>query len=95
MRSKERLRVSDYFQSNKVELFNIWLDSGKDWDHVKLYVDRVYAQVNQSTRGYVSVKGRDLKEQYGETKGQQLIDSRKSSGCWYADDDFPTDPDDS
>ena len=82
-------------QSNKVELFNVWLDSEKSWDAVKLHVDRVYAQVNQSTRGYISVKGRDLKKQYGEEKGQQLMDTRKASGWWYADDDFPTDPDDS
>lgn len=68
MRSKERFKMGDYFETHKNECFGIWLDSNKSWDAVKLHVQRIHQSVNESSRGYISMKGRTIKEQYGETK---------------------------
>lgn len=50
VRSKERFRVHDFFQSNKVECFNMWLDSGKSWDEAALQVERLHKVKNESAR---------------------------------------------
>lgn len=94
MRSKEKFRVYSYFQSNKVELFNLWLDSNRDWESTTLKVERLQQQVNQSSRGWISVKGKDIVVQYGKEKGEQIIQSRTTSGLYYDDEDFPNDIDD-
>lgn len=93
MRSKERFKMGEYFETHKNECFGIWLDSNKSWDAVKLHVQRIHQSVNESSRGFISVKGRDIKEQYGDTKGQQIINKRTADGWYYADPDFPDDPD--
>ena len=85
--------MHDYFETNKVELFNFWLDHDKNWDECKLYVDRIHESGNRSTRGFKSMKGRDIKAAYGDTKGQEIIEARKKIGWCYKDDDFPDDDD--
>lgn len=94
VRSKERYRLHSYFQSNKLDLFNIWLDSDQNWDTTVLEVERVQQQTNEAKRGWESKKGRDIKKEFGEEKGQQIIDSRTLSGMYYDCDLFPNDPDD-
>lgn len=95
MRSKQRFRVYDYFEANRVELFNMWLDSDKNWDEIKVKVDRLHENTNEASKGFISVKGRDIKKQYGDERGQQIMDARVESGMYYKDDDFPEDPNDS
>lgn len=93
VRSKQRFRVYEYSQSNKLECFNLWLDSDKSWDAIKLHVDRIHQQENCSKRGWVSVQGRDIRAKYPEDKANQLIASRKQEGLYYEDPDFPGDDD--
>ena len=95
VRSKERFRVHDYFQANKVELFNFWLDSNQSWDACQLHVQRSQEHENESKRGWVSVQGRDIRAKYPEAKAKQLMDARKADGMYYEDPDFPGDDDDS
>ena len=95
MRSKQRFKVHEYFETNRIELVNMWLDSEKSWDEVKIKVDRLHENTNEASKGFISVKGRDIKKEYGDVKGQQIIDARKESGLFYKDDDFPDDSDDS
>lgn len=94
VRSKDRFRVHSYFQSNKQELFNIWLDSSQSWDATCLEVQRIQTQTNEAKRGWESKKGRDIKREFGEEKGTKIIEARTSSGLYYECDIFPNDPDD-
>lgn len=94
MRSKQRFRVHSYFQSNKVELFNLWLEEGQDWDATAIKVDRIVSQSNEAKKGWLSVKGKTILKEYGEEKGRQIIASRTSAGLWYDCDDFPGDVED-
>ena len=84
----------DYFQQNKVELFNCWLDNEQSWDKCKIMVDRIHEQQNESKRGWISMQGRDIKARYPAQKATQIIESRKSEGLYYEDPDFPGDDDD-
>ena len=88
VRSKERFRMFDYFQSNKVELFNIWLDSGKNWDQCQLHVKRSQESRNSSTRGWTSIQGRDIKAKYPAEKAKTLMETRYNAGMYYDDPDF-------
>lgn len=91
VRSKERFRVHSYYQSNKVELFNLWLDSNQSWDATVVKVDRIVSQTNESKKGWISVRGKKIIEEFGEEKGNQIIQSRTASGLYYNCDDFPED----
>ena len=94
VRSKQRFRVHNYFQSNKVELFNIWLDEGKNWDRTCLEVSRIQSQTNEAKKGWISMQGKDIKKQYDEQKAKRIIESRVSAGLYYECEDFPQDEDD-
>lgn len=91
VRSKERFRVYDYFQSNKLELFNFWLDSGKSWQTCQLHVERIQSQSNESRKGWIAMQGRDLKLKFGDDRGKEIIQKRREEGMWYEDDLYPTD----
>ena len=92
-RSKERFKVHEYYQSNKLECFNMWLNSGKSWDAVALQVERSHQQQHESTQGWISVQGKEIKKQFNEEKAASLIASRKQSGMYYESTDFPNDDD--
>ena len=88
-RSKEKYRVYEYYQSNRVELFNLWLDENKSWDAVALSVERIHKQQNESKRGWITIQGKELKKSHEPAKLEKLIQLRKSSGMWYESEDFP------
>ena len=71
----------------------MWLDSGKDWNQCSLTLERTLKQKNESEKGWCAVQGRELKKKYegNPEKYQKLVESRKKSGLWYPDDDFPDD----
>lgn len=94
VRSKERYRIHSYYQSNKLELFGIFLDSGCCWDTTCLAVERKQSQTNEAKRGWIAKRGKDIKIEYGEEKGLQIIASRTSAGLYYESEDFPNDADD-
>lgn len=72
----------------------MWLDYDKSWDATTLAVERHHQTKQKSTTGMVAVKGKNLKKEYNDEQVQQLIKSRKESGLWYADTDFPDCEDD-
>lgn len=89
------LALSDYLQSNRSDLFNLWVDSNQDWRKVELKVQRSVENENTATKGWEAVQGKVLREKFTEEKYQKLINARKASNLWYEDDDFPGDDDDS
>ena len=91
VRSKERFKVYGFYQSNKLDLFSIWLDSGMSWDKASLEVQRQHKSINEAKKGWEAKKGKDIMAQYGETKGKQVIASRMQQSLFYGDEDFPTD----
>ena len=90
-RKKFPVSLAETFNSQKVELFNMWLDSGKDWSRTKLQVERQNEMRNQSIKGWTAIQGKVLKEKLGEEKWKTVLAKRKASGLFYEDDDFPGD----
>ena len=82
------------YKKNKVELFNLWLDSGRDWDQTCILVERSQSNLNLNRKEWKGVKAKDLKAQFGEAKALEIIAKRQESGMWYKDEDFPSDPED-
>ena len=93
VRSKERFRVHSYFQSNGIELFNIWLDCDKSWDRTSLEVQRIQTHTNEAKKGWHSVQGKTLKQQYNPEKAQAIFSQRVKDGLFYDCEDFPGDED--
>lgn len=89
------MALSEVFQTQKVELFNWWLDSGRDWDKVQMIVKRVAEGRNTSTKGWHAVQGKQLRTQLTQEKFDKLVASRMQSGLYYQDEDFPDDTDES
>ena len=48
---------------------------------------------NTTTKGWEAVQGKTLKGKYSEAKFQQIVKSRRESGLFYEDEDFPNDDD--
>ena len=94
VRSNGRFKVHDFFSAQKVECFNLWLDSGKSWDTVKLKVERMHAESVESTRGWVAQQGKDIRKNHSDEKAEAIFKARKASGLWYPSEDFPDDDDD-
>lgn len=94
VRSKERFRVHEYYSTKKLELFNMWLDSGKSWDQTVLKVKGIHQDASTAKSGWIAMQGRDIKAKLGTDKGEQVITSRKDAGLYYKDADFPDCDDD-
>ena len=94
-RSKFPVQLSEFYTTNKIELFNFWLDSGRDWQSCVLKVERTVEAKNRATKGWEAVQGKDLRKQYTtKEKFDKVVEARKSAGLYYEDDDFPGDIDD-
>ncbi len=76
---------------SKVDVFNAWLDSGKNWDECKMKVTRKHTSESESLQGWVATNGRDLVAQYGKDKAKTLMDKRSAAGLCYDHEDFPND----
>ena len=94
--TKTPIAVSEYATShaNKVDLFNMWLGSNRDWSQCELHVKRQQEKKNEGVKGWQAVQGSVLKTRYTPEKWEKLKESRKASGLWYPDTDFPDDDDD-
>lgn len=88
--------LSSYTESNssKLDLFNMWCDANRNWDEVKLQVQRKVEATNRAKRGWEAVQGKVLKDRLAPEKFDKLIASRKAFGMFYEDEDFPNDVDD-
>ena len=89
--TKVPVTVSEYCTShaNRVDMFNMWLSSDKDWSKCELLLERKMEKKNEGTKGWQAIQGRVLAEKYPEEKWLKIKESRKASGLWYPDDDFP------
>lgn len=92
-RSKFPVQLADFYMSNKVELFNFWLDSNQDWHSCELMVKRSVEAKNTSLKGWHAVQGRDLRAKYSEEKFNKIVEARKASNMYYEDEEFPGDLD--
>lgn len=79
--------------ANKQDLFGMWLDSGKDWKECSVILERKVSQKSQAEKGWTAIQGRELLARYHDNpeKAEKLMQSRRDSGLWYPDDDFPDD----
>ena len=93
LKGKAPIAVSQYASAhaNKVELFNMWMDSDKSWDKCEVLLERKMQKKNEGTKGWQAIQGKTLAEQFQEEKWIKIRDSRKASGMWYPDEDFPDD----
>lgn len=89
------MALSEFAQTNKLELFNIWLDKNGDWDQCNLEVERQHVTKNETTRGWRAVQGKELRSKYTPEKFDALVKSRTDAGLFYEDTDFPGDIDES
>ena len=81
--------------SGKVDLFNLWLDSNRCWDTVEVEVERKVMLKNRAKKGFEAIQGKVLKTRLTPEKYEAVVASRKTTGMYYEDDDFPGDDDDS
>ncbi len=79
--------------SGKLDLFNLWCDSDRDWDSVKLEVERRAELKNTTKKGFEAIQGKELRQKLTPEKFTQLVASRRASGMFYEDEDFPGDED--
>ena len=79
--------------SGKLDLFNLWCDSDRDWDAVKLESERRTELKNKTKKGFEAIQGKVLREKLTAAKFAQLVASRRASGMFYEDEDFPGDED--
>lgn len=93
VRSKDRFKVHDYYQSNRIDCFNMWLDCDKNWDKVQLEVERLHAQETEAKQGVIAVQGKTIKQTHSSEKATAIIAARKTTGMWYESEDFPGDED--
>lgn len=68
MPSKVPANLSDYCRNNKTELFNMWLDSNKSWEEVKLKVSRKVEGTNSTKKGWEAVQGKELRKRYDDSE---------------------------
>ena len=86
--------MSEYAQSNKNEMFTFWVDSGRNWSETHMFAERIHEEQTEASRGWDSMRGKDIKAKYGTEKALKLMESRTAQGWWYEDPDFPGDSDD-
>ena len=86
------LDLSVYVAKSKTDLFNAWLDAGRNWDKCRMIMKRSHVNSNESLSGWIAKSGKDLVTEYGEEKAKSLMERRYASGLYYNSDDFPDDP---
>ncbi|CAK8985783.1 unnamed protein product [Durusdinium trenchii] len=75
----------------KTELFNLWLENGRDWDKVACVVERQTETKNLARKQWTAVQAKTLKASMPEDRFQDLIKKRTEAGLYYKDDDYPDD----
>lgn len=97
--TKAPAALSEYAvtKTAKIDLFNMWLDCGEDWDECAVELERRQERKTQAVKGWEAVQGRVLRQRYKKdpAKFDALVAKRKEMGLWYADDVFPDDLDES
>lgn len=65
-RKKFPSNLANSFLSNKVDLFNEWLNAGGDWEKVSLSYERKMAERRKVKKQRKGMKARDIIAAYGE-----------------------------
>ena len=65
-RKKFPSNLANSFLSNKVDLFNEWLNAGGDWEKVSLSYERKTAERRKVKKQRKGMKARDIIAAYGE-----------------------------
>lgn len=86
------ISLAGAYKRSKVDLFGAWLDAGMKWDQTEVLVQRRQDSKNLARGQMTGIQAKTLKEKLGEEKANRIINLRKDQGLYYADDDFPDDP---
>ncbi|CAK9043898.1 Uncharacterized protein SCF082_LOCUS25020 [Durusdinium trenchii] len=94
-RSRKTLKFPEslrpMLKRQKTELFNLWLENGRDWDKVACVVERQTETKNLARKQWTAVQAKTLKASMPEDRFQDLIKKRTEAGLYYKDDDYPDD----
>jgi len=86
------LALSEEMDHDKVNVFNLWLEHGKDMDRVaKLKVARESIRTTSSKHKGKPMKQKDIEALYGEEKAKVVMQMAKNSGNMRPDIYFPRD----
>ena len=85
-------RLAAAFVKQKNELFNMWLDTGEDWDAVACEAERKNQTSTLNRNQWQAVQAREVIQKYGKERGTEIIEKRKAASLYYLDEDFPDDP---
>ena len=89
------MQLAEFYSTSKTELFNFWLDSGRDWSKCVLKVQRAVQARNRATKGWEAIQGKEIRKKMSEEKFLKVVEARKAAGLFYEDEDFPGDVEDS
>jgi len=82
------------FKSNRMDLFELWRNSGRDWAQVQLQVTRKASKITKSEVEKSMLKVRDLvRNGMPKEKAEQIRDRRRAQNLAEWDPDFPKDID--
>ena len=84
--------LAPMLQRRKLELFGLWLDAGQSWDQVVLEVDKGQETLNLARKEMCGVQVKTLRGMFSKEKLDEILAKRYKDGLWYADDDWPKDP---
>ena len=85
-------KLAPSYLKSKVELFNFWLDAGKDWDKTLAIVERKQQSESLSRKQWTAIQAKDIYATRTKEKADELVEKRKAANLYYLDDDFPEDP---
>ena len=83
-----------FLRKKKADLFGLWLDHEGDWDKVVVEVDRLQSTTNLNRKQWTAIQAKDLQKSMPEDRFKELIKKRQEQGLYYADEDWPEDPQD-
>ncbi|CAK9066934.1 unnamed protein product [Durusdinium trenchii] len=81
-----------FLRKKKADLFGLWLDHEGDWDKVVVEVDRLQSTTNLNRKQWTAIQAKDLQKSMPEDRFKELIKKRQEQGLYYADEDWPEDP---
>eukprot|EP00969_Alexandrium_andersonii_P016425 719181-Alexandrium_andersonii.AAC.1 len=86
------MELTTRLQSNKLDLFRLWLDQKQDFGQVRLYIERGAQKSTTARNRHKWLKERDLAKMYpDQAKLKSLIARKVNLGHWDWDPEFDGD----